>query len=58
MRHYQKNFDVKSEMIEINRKLYMNGSTGNRSVDCAEFVGTLQRCLKDNFEKAWNQIAR
>ena len=58
MKHYRKNQNVKSVMIEINRKLYMNQSTGNRSVYCAQFAGTLQRCLKEIFKKSWNQVAR
>jgi len=57
-KHFQKNFDVTSVMIEINRKLYMDESTGNRSTDFAECAGTLQRCLKEIFKKILNQIAR
>jgi N-formylglutamate amidohydrolase len=58
MKHYRKNQNVKSVMIEIHRKLYMDKSTGNRSADYAQFADTFQKSLEEIYKKAWNQIAR
>jgi N-formylglutamate deformylase len=45
IKHYRKTPEVKSIMIEINRKLYMDEATGERLPVFSEFSRTFQNCL-------------
>jgi len=46
MKHYRITPAVKSIMIELNRKLYMNEATGEKLSDFENFCVRFQRCLK------------